>query len=495
MKPHRRFARKGRWGLVLGVVATALAFATVSYADEPVADGDGAVPVAINPLNLGTVCNGVATPDTALIAINRNQAVPDETNNNLRVFNDGATVTVSASESSAALSVSMTDNQIVLPGDWESLALGTKSTDTATVEVTVTSAALGAQTANVTIVANGLRRDGLANINRNSTLKVDWVGMDCDTDAPEITHTIGTPQYVSGPDTYVTSATTLDFDVDEENHGDSGLDSCTVSIDGPGPPPPPGITGGFNCGEGSNPFTLSASAPASLVPTVKDGSYLNSASATDNFDNTGTDSFTVILDNSNPNFGACTGGPFLLGSGGGSQAVSITANDGSGSGVDEDESTLDGTVDTTSIGSQDVKYTAVDNLGNEANRTCTYQVIYDFAGFFPPVANPPDENTVKAGQAIPIKFSLGGDQGLDIFAAGYPKSYPADCDDWSALGAATSTVASGGSGLNYDSTVNPPIGQYVYPWKTEKAWADSCRVLEVKLNDGTSHLAYFHFTR
>jgi hypothetical protein len=323
---------------------------------------------------------------------------------------------------------------------------------------------------------------------------VTWNAIDCDTDAPVITHTIGTPQYVSGSDTFVTSATTLDFDVDEENNGDSGLDECTVSIDGPGPPPPPGITGGFDCVEGSNNFTLSAGAPALLVPTVKDGSYLNSASATDNFANTGTDSFTVILDNSNPTFGACTGGPFLLGSGGGSQPVSITASDGAGSGVDAGASTLSGTVDTTSVGSKTVKYTAVDNLGNTANRSCTYMVIYDFAGFFPPVDNPPDVNTVKAGQAIPIKFSLGGDQGLDIFAAGYPKWYLANCDTWAVLDSGTSTVAAGGSGLTYDPTVNPPIGQYVYPWKTDKAWADTCVVLEVKLNDGTSHLAYFDFT-
>jgi hypothetical protein len=25
------------------------------------------------------------------------------------------------------------------------------------------------------------------------------------------------------------------------------------------------------------------------------------------------------------------------------------------------------------------------------------------------------------------------------------------------------------SGLKYDATVNPPIGQYIYDWKTDKA--------------------------
>ncbi|HEY7628136.1 MAG TPA: ExeM/NucH family extracellular endonuclease, partial [Ilumatobacteraceae bacterium] len=46
---------------------------------------------------------------------------------------------------------------------------------------------------------------------------------------------------------------------------------------------------------------------------------------------------------------------------------------------------------------------------------------YDFSGFFQPVDNLPTTNTVKAGQAVPVKFSLNGNQGLDIFAMGYPK--------------------------------------------------------------------------
>jgi len=47
---------------------------------------------------------------------------------------------------------------------------------------------------------------------------------------------------------------------------------------------------------------------------------------------------------------------------------------------------------------------------------------YDFSGFYSPVDNPPTLNQVKVGRSIPVKFGLGGDQGLDIFAEGYPKS-------------------------------------------------------------------------
>jgi hypothetical protein len=38
------------------------------------------------------------------------------------------------------------------------------------------------------------------------------------------------------------------------------------------------------------------------------------------------------------------------------------------------------------------------------------------------VDNLPVLNKANAGQAIPVMFSLGGNKGLDIFAAGYPKS-------------------------------------------------------------------------
>jgi hypothetical protein len=56
------------------------------------------------------------------------------------------------------------------------------------------------------------------------------------------------------------------------------------------------------------------------------------------------------------------------------------------------------------------------------------QRVYDWTGFFSPVDNPEvDTNKAKAGSTIPVKFSLGGDQGLDIFESGYPNSVPMPC--------------------------------------------------------------------
>ena len=75
-----------------------------------------------------------------------------------------------------------------------------------------------------------------------------------------------------------------------------------------------------------------------------------------------------------------------------------------------------------------VRVQATDTGGLTAVDEATIYVIYNFAGFFQPVDNLPTFNSVKAGQSIPVKFSLSGDQGLNIFAAGYPKSEKIACE-------------------------------------------------------------------
>jgi hypothetical protein len=112
-----------------------------------------------------------------------------------------------------------------------------------------------------------------------------------------------------------------------------------------------------------------------------------------------------------------------------------------------------------------------------------------FSGFFAPVDNPPVVNVAKGGQAIPVEFSLGGNQGLDIFAAGYPTSQQIACDSSAPLDDVEQTVPAGSSSLSYDATTD----QYTYVWKTDKTWAKTCRQLTVRLSDGSDHIAYFRF--
>jgi Thrombospondin type 3 repeat/PKD domain len=260
-------------------------------------------------------------------------------------------------------------------------------------------------------------------------------------------------------------------------------DTVTVSFTGNGDP---ALADG-SAGSGVDPASVPG--PQTFNTT---GSHTATGTVDDFADNTSTSSsLTVKVDKNKPTFGACTGGPFLLGSG--LQPVSITTADTGESGLDAGASTLSGSVDTSSIGMKSVVFTAVDNVGHSDTKTCTYGVVFTFHGFFQPVDNLPTMNAVKAGSAVPVKFDLGGNRGLDIFAAGYPKSKLISCADSSSIDDIESTVTAGGSSLSYDSTVNPPVGQYVYVWKTEKSWLGTCRELDVQLVDGTTHSAKFKF--
>lgn len=118
-------------------------------------------------------------------------------------------------------------------------------------------------------------------------------------------------------------------------------------------------------------------------------------------------------------------------------------------------------------------------------------IMHPFSGFFQPVDNLPTINTVKAGSAIPVKFSLGSDLGLNILAAGSPGSHGVSCNSGAPTDAIEQTVTAGSSSLQYDSVAN----QYTYVWKTDKAWTGTCRQLDVTLGDGTIHSAVFQFTK
>jgi len=114
---------------------------------------------------------------------------------------------------------------------------------------------------------------------------------------------------------------------------------------------------------------------------------------------------------------------------------------------------------------------------------------FSFAGFFQPVDNLPALNLASAGSSIPVKFSLGGNQGAAIFATGSPASSPIACDASDPGSLIEETVNAGGSSLSYD----PATGQYTYVWKTDRAWKGTCRMLVVTLIDNTQHLAKFRF--
>jgi len=146
-------------------------------------------------------------------------------------------------------------------------------------------------------------------------------------------------------------------------------------------------------------------------------------------------------------------------------------------------------IDTASVGVKTFSVEATDAAGNRATVTVNYRVIYPWTGFFQPVDNLPVFNQVSASRSVPVKFSLGGDRGLSIFAAGYPTSRSITCATGNPVDDIEQPGNAGTSSLSYD----PITGQYTYTWKTEKAWAGTCRQFVIRLVDGTDHTASFKF--
>jgi hypothetical protein len=117
--------------------------------------------------------------------------------------------------------------------------------------------------------------------------------------------------------------------------------------------------------------------------------------------------------------------------------------------------------------------------------------VYTIQGFLQPVDNPPAVNLLKAGQAVPVKFSLGDNFGLAILAPGYPQSQAVSCSAAATADQVEQTVTAGSSSLSYDAL----SGQYTYVWKTDKSWAGTCRRLTLKFADGQEKAAEFKFSR
>ena len=61
------------------------------------------------------------------------------------------------------------------------------------------------------------------------------------------------------------------------------------------------------------------------------------------------------------------------------------------------------------------------------------------------------------------------------------------CDTGAPIDTIDEPVVANSSGLSYD----PGSDRYTYVWKTEKSWANSCRLLLVTFTDGATYTAKF----
>ena len=149
-----------------------------------------------------------------------------------------------------------------------------------------------------------------------------------------------------------------------------------------------------------------------------------------------------------------------------------------------------GSVDTNTVGFYALTYTVQDPTGHSDTEVRTVEVLpYNFTGFFAPIDNLPSFNEMKAGQAAPVKFSLSGNQGLNIFAPNSPSSVQIPCTGGDPIDPVEETETAGQSSLSYDAATDI----YKYTWKTENSWKNTCRQLTVTLRDGTVHIAKFKF--
>jgi hypothetical protein len=217
------------------------------------------------------------------------------------------------------------------------------------------------------------------------------------------------------------------------------------------------------------------------------------ATATDNVGHVGTsdtvpvnvDATAPVVKATCPSLPIIKGLPLL-------KATWTASDEADGSGL---KSAKSGSVklDASKVGHQTVTMpVATDNVGHtSAVATCGYQVVYPFVGFFAPIDNFGVYNKVKAGSAVPVKFSLLGNQGTNVLA-GEPVVTQVACPAAMKSDVLEETAsAKSPSGLKYDTKT----GLYTYTWKTATSFAGTCQKLTVNLADGTSQTALFTFTK
>ncbi len=263
-----------------------------------------------------------------------------------------------------------------------------------------------------------------------------------------------------------------------DTDGDGAGNACDADDDGDG------ISDTAETAAGSDPLN------AASLPEVCDGvdNDLNEG-VDEGFTNTDGDGQADCVDADDDNDGQSDADEVACGSDPLSNSSKATDTDGDGSPncVDADDDG-DGVADGADNCPLTSNASQADTDGDGTGDACD-PLTYSFSGFFQPVDNPPTVNVDSAGSATTVKFSLGGNRGLNIFLAGWPKSQGMVCGGSLIAGDIESTVSPGNNGLKYDSSSDT----YSYKWKTDKDWKGTCRQLILKLSDGSTHVANFRF--
>ena len=148
----------------------------------------------------------------------------------------------------------------------------------------------------------------------------------------------------------------------------------------------------------------------------------------------------------------------------------------------------DAPIDTSVVGAHPFSVTATDHKGNVASVTNSYQVRYAWGGFRQPIDAEPVLNVTKPGDIVPIRFSLGGNQGSGVLS-GTPSSVAISCGKKAPSDKLKEALTTGADRTTYDGRT----AAYTYGWSTQKSWRGTCRQLTLSLADGTTRTASFQF--
>jgi hypothetical protein len=146
------------------------------------------------------------------------------------------------------------------------------------------------------------------------------------------------------------------------------------------------------------------------------------------------------------------------------------------------------------VGTHTVTWSATDSSGNVGSAAQTVEItepLFDFVGFYQPAENPPTVNTVRAGQGIPMKWSIPDGQGgfvRDLNVVSAIQYELTDCAESVFVAEnLVNTDEAGSSGLRYDAENE----QFVYVWKPSKTLRNHCADFVLQLSDGSEHRAHF----
>lgn len=148
-----------------------------------------------------------------------------------------------------------------------------------------------------------------------------------------------------------------------------------------------------------------------------------------------------------------------------------------------------GALDTATVGVKSLLVNASDVAGNVAAAASNYSVRYVFSGFTNPAASLPAVNIVRAGRTVPIKYSLRDGNGAllsDLASFVTIVSWAVACDTGQPEAPAEESDAPGSTSISFDD------GQFHFNWQTSSSWT-GCRMMELRLNDGSVHQAKFQF--